>query len=246
MKKVLIMVLGWILSSQGGFYDDHARGWHWYEKMEKKDPKHSRLFVSKDTPTQMMQKYRQELYRRRDTALVYPTLENVKAYQEMQQHWVKKSQTFAHRWQEVLLRYPHLDETVQYPFTQRARHVYLDEKEKAMQELFKKVSHTYGLFFFFKKDCPYCQSFAPLVKEFSHLYGFTVLPISLDGQGCEEFPEYVKDNGLSQRLNVRFVPSLFLVNPYQNHVFPLAHGMISLDDIKERLFFLLRQEEKRL
>ncbi len=230
------------------FFEDHARGWHWYEisplKTTKTTPK-ATVPTPPMTPSQWIQAYRKELYKRRDTALVSPTFENVKAYQVMQMYWMNKSQEFANTWKEVVFRTPQLDDTIQNPITQVTRHIYYDKKNHSEETLLKTLAKTHGLYFIFKRECAYCHQFAPIVKRFADTYGFTIVAINHDGDGGTfEFPDAISNNGILKKIGVDVVPSLYLINPKTDQTTPLAHGMVSMDDIKERLIFLIQREAK--
>ena len=94
------------------------------------------------------------------------------------------------------------------------------------------------MFFFFKNDCPYCDAFSPTVKEFSEKYNWSVLAISEFGEQHSIFKRSVQDNGLADAWGVRVYPSLFAVNPKTGHVIPVAAGMISIQEIEERIISL--------
>ncbi len=51
-----------------------------------------------------------------------------------------------------------------------------------------------------------------------------------------EFPEAKLNNGAALKLNVTVVPSLFAVNPTENKVIPIGYGLLSEDDLAERLY----------
>jgi thiol-disulfide isomerase/thioredoxin len=116
------------------------------------------------------------------------------------------------------------------------------EQEKALEAALKKLSRTHGLFFFFKKSCPYCKDFAPIVAEFAKTYGFDVLGVSRDGghlPGIRQLP----DNGIIATLNPQgLFPGLFLA-PYDKSSppIPLAWGLVSGDDLKENARFILEK-----
>jgi conjugal transfer pilus assembly protein TraF len=78
------------------------------------------------------------------------------------------------------------------------------------------------------------------VKEFANTHQWDVLAISLDG-GKIEGLKSVPDNGLSSQWNVTRLPSLYAVAPHEGKVLPLAHGLISIDQLEERIMTLVEQ-----
>jgi conjugal transfer pilus assembly protein TraF len=151
-----------------------------------------------------------------------------------------QSQRFSEAWKQVVLTTPSLDETLVHPVNQNARHIYYDEQRR---QLFKKIqglASEYGLFFFFRQNCPYCHHFAPVVKRFTGKYGWFVLGISLDGGSLPEFPHAKQDNGIVERLGITHVPALIALHPQTGKLIPLAYGMVSESEIEERIDLLTK------
>ena len=238
--------------AQTSFYKDAGRGWHWYEKLptpidedgEDKVPpastpqSSSPKKPSPPTSSEVVARYKKELENRMATAWIHPTPGNVKAYQEMQKDMVDRSKVFSEVWMQSVFTNPRLDHSLQSPVNQKAVHVQLDLKKQKTEQLMKDLSKSYGLFFFFSTSCEYCKVFAPVVKQFSSLYGWEVVPISMDGGQLESFPKAVPDNGLSQKWGITVLPSLYAVNPTTGQVIPVAHGMTSLDQMETRILAL--------
>jgi conjugal transfer pilus assembly protein TraF len=122
--------------------------------------------------------------------------------------------------------------------------VYYDEQAKAFSKHMKIFSQEYGLFFFFRQNCTYCHNFAPIVKRFSQKYGWSVLPISLDGGSLPEFPNARRDNGMAARLQITHVPALIALHPKTGKLLPLAYGMISESEIERRIEMLTKLSDK--
>lgn len=238
---------------QASFFEKHAEGWHWYEEQE---PEASKQESGKkivlvpnagsptpDTPTQQIEKQRKELETKLHAAIIAPTQETISRYLLAQKALMDQSQRFSEVWKQVVMTTPALDESLVHPIDQNARHVYYDLKAKETKTRITALSKEYGLFFFFRQNCPYCHGFAPLVKRFSEKYGWSVLAISLDGGGTLAFPHAKRDNGTAERLNVTHVPALIAVHPQTGKVIPLAYGMISESEIESRVEILTRLAE---
>lgn len=228
-------------SQEKPFYEDHARGWHWYERDIQSDDKKTDK-KSKDLPlpqqptaTEKLKRYQEQLEEAKAAAVLRPTPTNVFNYQKLQYEMVQKSGKFAEVWMQNVYQNPNIDYTQKFPVSQTARHVYLAEQKKQTELKIKALSQEYGLFFFFKNDCPYCNAFAPVVKSFSEKYNWEVLAISEFGEKHEIFKRSVQDNGLAENWGVSTYPSLFAVNPKTGHVIPIAIGMISAQEIEERI-----------
>lgn len=242
-------------SLQAGFFNQQAEGWHWYETLPVEEEKEEEREQSESsqgssatasskpkTSTELVKSYRKELENRLNQAWVNPTPRNLKAYQEMQQDMMNRSETFSKTWMQVLYENPSLDHTLIAPVNQKARHVYLDEEKRQVHETIKALSQTYGLFFFFSGNCAYCHQFAPIVKMFSERYGWEVMAISMDGGEVKEFRDAQPDNGLFTAWKGEVLPSLYAVNPNTGHVLPVAYGLTSLDQMEERIMTLMEKK----
>jgi len=141
---------------------------------------------------------------------------------------------------------PSLDETLVHPVDQNARHLYYAAHHQDLEKQIKKLASEYGLFFFFRKNCAYCHHFAPIVKRFAQKYGWSVLPISLDGGTLPEFPNSKQNNGIAERLNIAHVPALIALHPKTGQLIPLAYGLVSESEIEQRVELLRRTLEKKL
>lgn len=238
-----------ITAAQAAFFERRAEGWHWYqappsndeveEKKEKTGPT-----LPLQTPTEKIENQRKVLEQKLHAAIVEPTRENLETYLLAQKALMDQSQRFSESWQRVVMTTPSLDETLVHPVEQSARHVYYDEQAKAFSKHMKGFSQEYGLFFFFRQNCAYCHNFAPIVKRFSQKYGWSVLPISLDGGSLPEFPNARSDNGMAARLRITHVPALIALHPKTGKLVPLAYGMISESEIERRVEMLTKLSDK--
>lgn len=233
---------------KGSFFEGRAEGWHWYDTprveslseslnddiVEEKKQKNDSA-AHPQTPTEKIEGQRKALEQKLHAAIIEPTHENLIAYITAQRALMDQSQRFSEEWKKVVMAMPALDETLIHPVDQNARHVYYGERYKELSKRIKALAHEYGLFFFFRKNCPYCHHFAPIVKRFSQKYGWSVLAISIDGGVLPEFPEARRDNGISARLHVSHVPALIAFHSKTKELIPLAYGMVSENEIEERV-----------
>jgi len=233
-------------SSENSFFGEHARGWHWYEILpviEEQQNEAEKEIPHPGTPTELVKAYQKELEGRLHAAWVHPTSQNVRAYQEMQQDLMNRSKIFATVWMQNVYQNPELDHTLISPVNQQGRHLQIDLEKNRTFKVIKNLSETFGLFFFFSGDCPYCHQFAPIVKRFAETYGWEVIAISVDadvsGRGSlAEFPNAQQDNGLFQAWGIKVLPSLFAVNPKTQEAIPVAYGLTSLDEMENRVMTL--------
>ena len=259
LTGVLVLILVSPCGQTSTFFEDHARGWHWYEalpipKQEKpvseipvseiQKPKSEKVQSAVQDPSEILEKDKEKIKQQLAAALLEPTPQNLYAYMALQKQTMERAHHFAQVWQEVVLRYPELDDTLKFPTTQTGRHIFYAEEKQQLFQRIQSLKDTHGLYFFFRKNCPYCKAFAPIVKTFAEKYGWQVLSISLDGhldgEFSQEFKDVVKDNGMAQKLGVTRVPVLFVANPSQSTVLPIAHGLISEAEIEQRILLLTK------
>ncbi len=89
------------------------------------------------------------------------------------------------------------------------RYISIKKKQEENNAIRQLAQHS-GLFFFYRSTCPYCQRFAPIVRDFSERYGITVIPISTDGYALPSFPNSRVDTGQAEKFHVT-VERLYLL-----------------------------------
>ncbi|WP_366759682.1 conjugal transfer protein TraF [uncultured Thiodictyon sp.] len=133
---------------------------------------------------------------------------------------------------------PDLDEITQRPTATFGANLANKTAGDARDAVLGRIARLAVVWFFFRSDCPYCEAQAPLLELMSQHYGFTVLPISLDGQPLPSgvFPNFRADGGQGRALGVRSTPTMFLVRPDPDgpKVAPVAQGLLSLAQLQER------------
>lgn len=210
------------------YYQDHARGWYWYEdpKLEEKKQAEQQVIESAPplSPRDILKKQGEDYENALALAMLKPTPENYQKYLAISSQIQQQAQDFSVGFKEAIWQSPEFDYTLKQPVTTQAI-IAKNEEEKAGNEKdLSALSGNNGLLFFFRSDCPYCHRFAPVLKKFSEFYGFTVIPVSLDGGGLPEYPYPKRNYDLGRKLNVENVPALFMVDPDRNTVATVGYG----------------------
>jgi conjugal transfer pilus assembly protein TraF len=229
------------LTTDATYWRRQEEGWFWY-----RDPPQLRSAkpTAPSAPTTPAAKLpeivaHEALKARLDEALAVaymnPTDTNVRSYLTLQTQAVRRASTFADAWQKVVWTTPEFDFTLERPVNASALEVYDRERQAAQIRAAEQLARTHVLFFLFRGDCPYCQQFAPLLKDFEQKFGLPVFAISLDGGTLPEFPRARVDNGIAATLKVTQVPALFLASPHTNVITPLGYGVLSESELLERL-----------
>jgi conjugal transfer pilus assembly protein TraF len=74
------------------------------------------------------------------------------------------------------------------------------------------------------------------------MYGIEILPVSLDGGTLPDFPHPRTDTRVAADLGVSTVPSLFLVDPRKRNVIPVGSGVMSAEELADRIYVLTQTE----
>jgi conjugal transfer pilus assembly protein TraF len=104
----------------------------------------------------------------------------------------------------------------------------------------RHLSQRYGIFYFYAQSCGACEVFAPILKAVSDKGGFDVVAVSMDGGPNRTFPRYVVDTGQYARMGLtsRATPALVLYDTVTKRPVPIGTGILSADEITERIFVL--------
>jgi conjugal transfer pilus assembly protein TraF len=235
------------------YFERNAEGWFWYrdpaiepddEERHNSgaDSEDSQTAESSGDPLDQLKQIQETIARAEAKAVLYPTSENVTEYLRLNQWQLDQSSLFSDVWRRVVWQNPDLDYSLRRPVTNLAVHAYQDKRKSDRAAAVAQVESTHGLFFFFKGTCPYCHAFAPVLKQFSETYGIEILPVSLDGGVLPEFPRPRTDTRVASELGVSSVPSLFLVDPRQRNVIPVGSGVMSADELANRIYVLTQTE----
>ncbi len=221
--------------TQSTYFDEHAQGWHWYDD-PKAEEQVKQAQTQSENPVQEMKAINQAIEWAKDKAILYPTVENVKNYKILQDQWVNQSSKFSGVWKEMLLENPELDYSLKHPVNSIGSQVDHDLEKSKQNAAVEQLAKQGGLFFFYRSTCPYCQRFAPILKHFSDTTGITVVPITTDGVSLPDFPNSKVDQGQAAKFGVQVEPALFAVNPYTHKAYPVSYGLMSEDELKDRIF----------
>ena len=219
------------------YYTQHQAGWHWYH-----DPMiKNKINLINKNPVAAMNNLQHQVKLALDKAILDPSVDNVKNYLELQSFVSKKSSEFTQTWQKVLLESPNLDYSLTHPITSLGRQVYLNQYQQKIEEAIYKFSQKYGLFFFYKADCPYCEMMAPVLKNFVDRYKISIIPVSSSNKFLKDFPASKVDNGQMESLKIAVFPALFAVNPKLRKLIPISYGFMSEDLLAERIFKIMHE-----
>lgn len=216
-------------------------GWYWDGKAEKEEAnrksqplKQIEQIKKKEDDNEINNQFsaiQQNLKHALRKAYLNPTPENIYQYKIVQDEISARANQFATLWEKMLLLHPDRDYSLDHPTSGVGLQVYHENESREKSKLIAKFAKSSGLFFFYRSTCPYCQRFAPILKNFAERYQITIIPITLDGISLPEFPDSHTDQGQAKQFHVTVEPSLFAVNPYTQKAYPIAYGLVSEDEL---------------
>lgn len=246
MSNTILMVFCFVcfffcsLSFADHYYEAHAVGWHWYDDPEEtKEIKKEKNTTEESDPTQVVSRIRKTIKQALDQAIVDPTTQNVERYITLQNEMSERANQFSNVWQKILLEEPALNYSLSHPTNNAALQVYHEQESKEKEQALAEFGKRSGLFFFYRSSCPYCQRFAPILKNFAEKYKIVVIPITLDGVSLPEYPHSRQDSGQAEKFQVKVSPSLFLVDPLTQKAIPLAYGLTSETELRDMLYKII-------
>ncbi|NBW75748.1 MAG: conjugal transfer protein TraF [Sphingomonadaceae bacterium] len=195
--------------------------------------------------TQRLKAITDRLNEMKAAALLDPSPENVTAYVRYQREQLDRSSMFADVWQRALWQDPDLDYTLQRPVSTLGKRAWLDSRNVNRDVVMAQLSQRYGVFYFYASSCGACDVFSPILKAVSDKFGLSVLAVSMDGGPSSVFPNYMVDTGQYEKLGMgsdRQVPALVLFDSVTKQPMPIGYGILSQDEITDRIFQLTQVE----
>lgn len=173
-------------------------------------------------------------------AILDPTEANVINYVRFQREQLDRASTFSDTWQRALWQNPDLDYTLQRPVSTVGKRLWLDNRKADRDAVLTSLGQRYGLFYFYAQSCGACEVFAPILRSVTDSHRLTVMAVSMDGGPSKDFPNYVVDSGQRARMGVpgSETPALVLFDTQTRRTIPVGYGVLSADEIMDRIFML--------
>ncbi len=172
-------------------------------------------------------------------AILEPTEANVIAYVRYQREQLDRASTFSDTWQRALWQNPDIDYTLQRPVSTVGKRAWTDNRAATRDQVLSRLGQRYGMFYFFAQSCAACEVFSPILRSVADSHRITVMAVSTDGGPSRQFPNYVVDSGQRQRMGVPLAtPALVLFDTVTRKTVPIGFGVMSADEVMERIFML--------
>ncbi len=228
------------------YYEEAGRGRHWYQPIPP-PPEEETPDAPPDvpplpvpaplTPREILKRQGEAWQDALARAVLHPSPEHYLEYLRMTSAIQAQAQQFALGFKHMIWQTPEFDYTLTAPV--RAEASAANNQRALVQETedLAALAGRYGLVFFLRSDCPSCQRFAPILKTFAGTYGFSVLPVSLDGKGLPEFLNPKPNAFLAQKLKVDVVPTVFLVDPVRDQLLPVSYGFTDASTLAKKILW---------
>jgi len=233
-------------AAYGRWFGDAERGWFWYEDppeaIEDPDPVAvmPAVGVLPADPIAELETLQAHVERAKALAVLHPTETHIRQWMELNAAVQRRATLFADMTQRVVWSTPSLDQSLVRPHSPEGLKAWTAARTESRTAALRDIAQTYGLFFVFSSDCPYCIQIAPFLQRFARTYDFTLIPISVDGGTLPEFPDARYEPSIKARLGVDVTPAIFLVDPGAGHIQPIAYGVISLSELETRIVRLFK------
>lgn len=228
------------------YYEKKKEGWFWYEKIiqPKKKKKEEKkkvkipVLTRQQRAVKKIEQIKQKTRELLSTAVIEPTEENLVAFMAQQKELLDMSDKFRKIWELALLSNPELDYTAYHPVSTIALQAKNREQYVQNRNAINQIGTEAGIYFIFSSTCPFCVEQAKILKRFENNYGMSVYPLTINGEGLNEYP--YPDNGrtMADRLSIGKTPTLILAYPQEDKMIPLASGLVTEDELIHRILIL--------
>lgn len=197
--------------------------------------------------TEQLEGITNELRELRAKALIAPTPANVSAYIRFQRAQLDRASLFSDVWQRAIWQDSDLDYTLERPVGALAKQQWLDTRTHSRDRVMASLSQRYGLFYFFASSCGACEVMAPIVKSVSARWHLTVRAISTDGGPSRHFAQYTVETGQRRKMGLqpKVTPAVVLWDAQKRLAIPIGYGVLSADELQDRIFLLTTKEAGR-
>lgn len=196
----------------------------------------------KPSNTQIVAELRRAHEEALNASILNPTKANILHERMLAVIYMDLAQKYQERAQMVVASNPQINYMLRHPVDDAARKQQDAIDDHKRDNRIKTLTKTHGLFFFYAGSCNHCKAFAPTIKRFADRYGFSIIPISLDGEKLPEFPNSKKDNGQAENLGIKSLPAVFAIDPNNGpqQSMLLSYGNVSVLEMADKLDYNYR------
>ena len=120
----------------------------------------------------------------------------------------------------------------------QTRRAYHAVAQSGPSKVLREMAKHYKFVLFYDSRCPHCRRFAPVVRAVADTYGFTVIPITLNGGILPSFPHSIDNTWQASAYGVNAYPTLFLLSNRRRQAFAVNVGEMPEQALINRLMEL--------
>ncbi|MGI2205241.1 conjugal transfer protein TraF [Shewanella oncorhynchi] len=249
-------------SAKENFYKQREKGWYWHEFIPEPEPeveeeKEPPAQFSEPTDTEQSKNsveamsvkwFQENLPKAKELALNTGKPEDVKRYLYIQRAAIDRANQFAATYISEQMFDPYLDEGLRRPENDVSLQTFKGAQSENQWKLIETIGKKATLIYFYGSQCPYCAKQTPYLIRLAKEYGWSVMPISLDGGKVPNDDFFVlgdyrvATSEMAQRFDVLATPTLYLTNNTGDY-FLLSSGLIGMDSLSERIIELASREK---
>lgn len=218
------------------FYHDAKRGWFWYElppPEAKKKGAPQQPSLADHTMDELWEMHPDDfqalLLALQKKAVQRPSEANVLDYLTMQDIARRKAAAYANVAGYVIQTHPGLDLGSDYPVTAPGVVARVRQQQEEVGRVILAARDDHALLFFTRSTCPYCVEQEQILRFFTDRYQWQVKTIDADAEP-----------GLAARFGVTTTPALLLISRQRPDSLPVAVGVVSLDELEQKLYRAVR------
>ena len=141
----------------------------------------------------------------------------------------RKAAAFVNVQQVVMNKYPDVSMEHDASINQTGQDAIKEVRQAEVNQKIADSRDQYGLVYFYRPDCPYCEAEEKVLGFFHDSRHFEIKPVNI-----REHPD------LASRFNITITPSLILVQRGSEAYQPISYGVVSLEELDYRVFSTIR------
>ena len=233
---------------EDGFYCEQRKLGYWFYCRKPRPPEQEQPPAAPAaSATERLDAITAELRELKARAILEPTSVNVTTYIRFQREQLDRASLFSDVWQRAIWQDPELDYTLQRPVSTLGKRQWQDSRSAERDAVMAGLSGRYGLFYFFAQSCGACEVMSPIVQSVAATWRVTVRAISTDGGPSRHFPNYTVETNQRSRMGLepKVTPAVVLWDAAKNQAIPIGYGVMSADELQDRIYLLTSKEAGR-
>jgi conjugal transfer pilus assembly protein TraF len=212
------------------YYDDRQHGWYWYEKDSRPEEKENRLPEIEVLWNMHPDQFQALMDRVTKTAVQSPTEENVLNYIKMLDVTRRKSVAFSSVVALVGQKNPEFaGNENSYPVTAPGQRALYQQRENEINQTIAGNLDEFAIIMFTDEACGFCDSQSDILEYFNNMFAWQIRKIDID-----------QNPAMASKFQVEITPTLILVHRESGDFMPLSSGVISMADLKYRVYRSIR------